>query len=312
MNDLERFLETFRFGPILEHRITTNGNCFFHALEYALGKCELDAKDLTEKERRLLNEDRTSVSELLKVLYNNEHNSVVDSTDRKIVQNKFNFVNKFSKTNVQPLEYSTEPVIFVTAMMKSKILVVVDTEPLPGNTTQFGFSLIEPPGVTFTKENLVILIRSDGNHYNTLKYPLVIPDVFMKNLKAYKESGNALQDTTFEVKVTTGSLRELIPVENTSQNEEIARLLQANEESRKPKRPVSRPPSRPAPVRRSFEPANSTNKNAPRHRGTSLNRPVNRLVNRPVNKLTKKRRSGRNKDKQFPPTRKIGYSRHRR
>jgi hypothetical protein len=265
MNDIYRFLEMFQLEGdprhwILKNRITTNGNCFFHALEYALGNCDLLDDDRID---RLAMSDRWTASIALENLYNDEYTSVRSSgndasKERELntVKEKIQFALRFPHPTGKNYEFSNEDVIYVTAGFKSKIIFILEDAPIPDKNDhdQYAFTLIEPPEVPYAKENIVILIRTGTNHYDTLPYPLRIPDLFMEQLTRYKSNPNT-SITHLGVKVTSGNLRSLIP--NTSGNEAFARELQEslNRESSGRASSLVRPspvrpsPARPSPVR---------------------------------------------------------------
>ena len=195
MNDLKRFLDFLRRGPLMKGKITTDGNCFFHALEYALGNCQLP-----DKKHRYLNRDRLAAVDALRSIYEPEserlhqlnwlsdaQRSEMIDLDRKLAE-----LVQLEDTTGRDYEFSTEDIIYITAFLKGKILFILECEPIPDrNEVQYGFTLIAPDGIDLTEENIVILTRTGRNHYDTLNYGQIngrdngriFPDSFVDTLR---------------------------------------------------------------------------------------------------------------------------------
>jgi hypothetical protein len=185
MSELE-LLTTMLKSQIRNHVITTDGNCFFHALEYALGNCLID-----DRKNPLFNQTRIQVSELLLGKYEHELKELQKQIqknrnprllrERIGLQRMIAFIHHFMNS----LEYSTEEVIYFSAMLKEKIFLIVRDQPFDG---EFQTTLIIPEGVSITRDNVLVLIHSNGNHYNTLTYPLTLSDKFLNMLRRYNAS----------------------------------------------------------------------------------------------------------------------------
>jgi len=334
MNDLNKFLKLLGLDPdpdrsILKNGITNNGNCFFHALEYALGNCTLD-----EQSHPLLNQDRHTAVSLLRKIYESEYGRVFDSNqafeskDRELdeLSEKVEFLEKFDKVTGQNYEYSTEEVIQITAYLKEKILFIFDVEPIPPENTQYGFTLIEPIGVEFKKENIVILIRTGQNHYDTLRYPLDIPVAFVERLSRFRHDPNSPHIMMFElVKVKPGNVHKLLN-ETMDANEIAARELQDifDEANRDPsqeyrnrifaeqlQRKLNKKNRDESKSRKLQRPRNQSNKRLTQRKVQKVNLPRTRKVktrtlsiNRKPNDRPNDRPTRRDKNQQFPPPRK--------
>lgn len=160
-------------------KITSNGNCFFHALEYALGNCDLDANrpDLYDETRRdaavfaiqkLKRQKRGLLTEFNQVKRSDEDLARFHQT----FEDRLNFLERF-KTNK---EYSNEDIIQYTSLLKRKVLCIVEEE------GDHRVSLI-CPNVPFTSKNIVFLLHSNGNHYITFQYPIHVSEEIVYALK---------------------------------------------------------------------------------------------------------------------------------
>lgn len=164
---------------VVHGKITSNGSCFLHALEYALGNCDMIAnrQDLYQKTRRevatfaiekLNQQEETLLSEL------NE----VPRTDEEIArfyeafEKRLDFLEKF-KTNKA---YSNEDIVQYAALLKGKILCIVEEE------GENRMSLI-CPNIPFQKENILFLVHSNGIHYESFEYPIHVSDEMVYALK---------------------------------------------------------------------------------------------------------------------------------
>jgi len=176
MNDLEQFFRYLGRGGIIKHKITSDGNCFFHALEYALGNCRL-----SDKKHPYLNEDRVAAADALTNIYENELQELTRRQESSrlsgeeenrmyILRNKPAQLARFRKTSGR-LVYSEEEEIYITAYLKEKIIFLIDCEPIPDkNRVQYGFTLVMPDGIDLREDNIVIMTRTDRIHYDTLYY----------------------------------------------------------------------------------------------------------------------------------------------
>lgn len=173
MNDLDRFFRYLGRGGIIKHKITSDGNCFFHALEYALGNCRL-----SDKKHPYLNIDRVNAADALTEMYQYElerlHrlNSLSDEGPGRIdtLHEKLARLARFRKTSGR-LVYSEEEEIYITAYLKQKIIFLIDCAPIPDrNQVQYGFTLVMPDGIHLIEDNIVIMTRTGRIHYDTLNY----------------------------------------------------------------------------------------------------------------------------------------------
>jgi len=208
MSELD-VLTTMLKSEIRYDTITTDGNCFFHALEYALGNCRID-----DTRSPLFNQTRQHVSQLLLGKYLEDLREVQQRMqrlrspallkDRIRIQRKIAFMHHFMNS----LEYSTEEVIYFSALLKDKILFIVRDQMYDG---EFQVTLIVPDGVTFTRDNILVLIHSNGNHYNTLTYPLTRSDKFLNMLQKYHTSEDDQRSTDVDgVHIKFGILKHVL------------------------------------------------------------------------------------------------------
>lgn len=164
---------------VVQGKITTNGNCFFHALEYAIGNCDIDPnrQDLYQKTRKevasfaiqkLKRQERGLLAEYKQVKRTDEEIARFYKTSEK----RINFLEEF-KTNK---EYSNEDIIYYAALRKKKILCIVEEE-APNRVSMIC------PNIPFLKENIVFLVHSNGNHYNTFHYPIHVSEEMVYALK---------------------------------------------------------------------------------------------------------------------------------
>ena len=211
MSELD-LLTTLLESKIRYNAITSDGNCFFHALEYALGNC-----DIGDKKNPLYNQTRQEVSDLLIAKYNEDLDlmDLVNEVDTKNhwveierIQEKIKFMQHFRNSYV----YSTEEVIYFSALLKKKILFIVREEPDPdGFVGDFQTTLIIPKGVPIRPENVLVMIHSDGIHYNTLQYPLKITDKFLTMIRRYNDSPDGLRFTDVPgISIKVGILKTVL------------------------------------------------------------------------------------------------------
>ena len=164
---------------VVHGKITSDGNCFFHALEYALGNCDLipnrpDLYDKTRKEaaffaiQKIKRQERSLLDEFKQVSRTDEDIARFHQT----FEDRLDFLDRF-KTNK---EYSNEDIIQYTALLKRKILCIVEEE------GDHRVSLI-CPNIPFTSKNIVFLLHSNGNHYITFQYPIHVSDEMVYALK---------------------------------------------------------------------------------------------------------------------------------
>jgi hypothetical protein len=164
---------------VVKGKITSNGNCFFHALEYALGNCDIDSnrQDLYEKTRRnvasfAIQKLRSQEPELLKEY------TQVKRTDEEIARfyktsdERIDFLESFKTNN----DYSNEDIIFYASLRKRKILCIVEE----GGANRVSMIC---PNIPFQKENILFLVHSNGNHYNTFQYPIHVSEEMVYALK---------------------------------------------------------------------------------------------------------------------------------
>jgi hypothetical protein len=164
---------------VVSGKITTNGNCFLHALEYALGNCGLLAnrQDLYQKTRRdiaafAIQKLRRQEKDLLKE-YKKFPRSASDlERFKQTFDDRISFLEEF-KTND---EYSNEDIIYYAALRKRKILCIVEE----GGDNRV--SLI-CPNIPFKKENILFMVHSQGIHYNTFQYPIRVSEEMVYALK---------------------------------------------------------------------------------------------------------------------------------
>lgn len=160
-------------------KITTDGNCFFHALEYALGNCGIGSThpDIYKKTRKMIasfaiqklrRQERSLLTEYKKYPRSSEDLLRFKRT----FEDRISFLEEF-KTND---EYSNEDIIYYAALQKRKILCIVEE----GGDNRV--SLI-CPNIPFLKRDILFLVHSDGNHYNTFQYPIHVSEEMVYALK---------------------------------------------------------------------------------------------------------------------------------
>lgn len=164
---------------VVKGKITSNGNCFLHALEYALGKCDMVAnrQDLYNKTRRevaafairkIKQQKRGLLDE-----FNEQHRQDEEiARFYETFEKRIYFLERF-KTNK---EYSNEDIIYYAALLKRKILCIVEE----GGDQRV--SLI-CPDIPFRKENILFMLHSSGIHYESFQYPIHVTDEMAYVLK---------------------------------------------------------------------------------------------------------------------------------
>jgi hypothetical protein len=87
-------------------------------------------------------------------------------------EDRLDFLERFKHNK----EYSNEDIIQYSALFKRKIICIVEEE---GDNRM---SMI-CPGVPFRRENIIFLLHSNGNHYETFQYPIYLSDEMIDALK---------------------------------------------------------------------------------------------------------------------------------
>lgn len=164
---------------VVHGNITSNGSCFLHALEYALGNCDMidNRYDLYQKTRsevatfaiqKLEEQEKTFLSEFNTVPRTNEELiRFYDTFDKRI-----DFLEKFKTNNA----FSNEDIVQYAALLKGKILCIVEEK------GENRMSLI-CPDIPFRKENILFLVHSSGIHYESFEYPIHVSDEMVYALK---------------------------------------------------------------------------------------------------------------------------------
>lgn len=270
MSDLNVLMELLN-TRILHRAVINDGDCFFHALEYALNRCPLvpeDKKELTAEEkypfikRSTYKDTRTQVSQQLKDNYEVklvELISLIESNETNLSNTRSDTLKEIDNLNklIQEMtafekgqQYATEEVIYQTAIHKGKILLIVQESPNPY------ISLIHPNGIPLTKKNVIVLLRSSHQeHYNTFAYPLTIKKEFLRMLSRFESNtetvfeveGVTLKDATlnrvlsFYNETKLKEIKEKISIrQQIASNELFARKLQAKNETRRNSRTESK------------------------------------------------------------------------
>jgi hypothetical protein len=164
---------------VVHGNITSNGSCFLHALEYALGNCDMidNRYDLYQKTRsevatfaiqKLEEQEKTFLSEFNTVPRTNEELiRFYDTFDKRI-----DFLEKFKTNNA----FSNEDIVQYAALLKGKILCIVEEK------GENRMSLI-CPDIPFRKENILFLVHSERIHYESFEYPIHVSDEMVYALK---------------------------------------------------------------------------------------------------------------------------------
>jgi hypothetical protein len=164
---------------VVHGNITSNGSCFLHALEYALGNCDMipNRQDLYQKTRREVAtfaiEKLNQQKETLLAEFNAVHR-----TPEEIVrfyetfEERLDFLEQFKANNA----FSNEDIVQYAALLKGKILCIVEEK------GENRMSLI-CPDIPFRKENILFLVHSDGIHYESFEYPIHVSDEMVYALK---------------------------------------------------------------------------------------------------------------------------------
>jgi len=114
---------------VVHGKITSNGSCFLHALEYALGNCDMIAnrQDLYQKTRKEVATfaiEKLNQQEEILVSEFNE----VPRTDEEMVrfyeafEKRLDFLEQFKTNNA----FSNEDIVQYAALLKRKILCIVE------------------------------------------------------------------------------------------------------------------------------------------------------------------------------------------
>lgn len=167
---------------VVHGKIISDGNCFIHALEYALRNCDVYATrpGLYNKTRRevatfAIEKLREQEPELLAEFKEVPRNDEEIARFYQTFEERLDFLERF-KTNK---EYSNEDIIQYAALLKNKILCIVEEE------GDHRVSLI-CPDIPFTPNNVLFLVHSNGNHYNTFEYPIHVSMELIRALKNLK------------------------------------------------------------------------------------------------------------------------------
>jgi hypothetical protein len=189
---------------VVHKKIITDGNCFFHALEYALGNCDLEANQSKLYRNTRIEVATFSIQDIKRNFpeelkkYKEEQVRTKNDIERykEWTKKKIRFLERFKTNN----EYSTEDIIYHAAAMKKKILCIVEEE-IPNKMS------IICPNIPFLRENIVMMVHSGGNHYNTFLTPVYLSKEFVHALKNYKlgpfdslmeENGVTVKDITLD------------------------------------------------------------------------------------------------------------------
>jgi hypothetical protein len=164
---------------VVHGKITSNGSCFLHALEYALGNCDMIAnrQELYQKTRKEVAtfaiEKLNQQKETLLAEFNAVHR-----TPEEIVrfyetfEERLDFLEQFKANNA----FSNEDIVQYAALLKGKILCIVEEK------GENRMSLI-CSDIPFRKENILFLVHSHGIHYDTFEYPIHVSDEMVYALK---------------------------------------------------------------------------------------------------------------------------------
>ena len=180
---------------VIKGEITTNGNCFLHALEYALRNGDIGShrEDLFNKTRRevasfaiqkIKSQKRKLLAEFKQVERNEEEMTrFYDAFDERI-----HFLQDF-KTNK---EYSNEDIIYYAALYKQVNLCIVEEE------GPHRMALISP-NLPLTSKNTLFFVHSNGNHYNTFEYPIHVSSELLYALK-HLQAPSEFKEYTITIK----------------------------------------------------------------------------------------------------------------
>jgi hypothetical protein len=180
---------------VVKGKITTNGNCFLHAFEYALGNCDMVAnrQDLYNKTRRevatfairkIKQQKRGLLAEFNQRSRTDEEIARFYDTFEKRIK----FLEDF-KTNK---EYSNEDIIYYAALLKRKILCIVEE----GGDQRVSLVC---PDIPFRKENIVFLLHSSGIHYESFQYPIHVSEEIAYVLD-HIQDGTVIKEGTITIK----------------------------------------------------------------------------------------------------------------
>ncbi len=203
LNTLLRLLDT----SIVKNSIIGNGNCFFHALEYALGNCPLRDRDSTQP-NPIYKQSRHELCQFMRERYERELRKAQDPYEIKKLQRQLYEIQLFREPDRPQPErprpetwiYATETFIFHAALLKRKVIVIV-REDSPFMTT-----LIQPDGIPLTKETILFMIHSGKEHYNTLQYPLQITDALISMIQSFSTYGDCSVIREEEITIKETSL----------------------------------------------------------------------------------------------------------
>jgi hypothetical protein len=134
----------------IQNKIISNGDCFFHSLEYANGRI-----GLYDRYSRHINDTRTNIV-----------NSIIDNVGPKYKVEGERLISEYKNSSVKL--WAENIIIREAALMAQKNLFIVSYNPnIPENNGRV--MLIQPKGLRLNTHNILFIINKGNTHFVTFK-----------------------------------------------------------------------------------------------------------------------------------------------
>ena len=134
----------------IQNRIISNGDCFFHSLEYANGNI-----GLYNRYSRHINDTRTNIV-----------NSIIDKVGLKYKVEGERLISEYKNTSVKL--WAENIIIREAALLSQKNLFIMSYNPnIPENNGRV--MLIQPKGLRLNTHNILFIINKGNTHFITFK-----------------------------------------------------------------------------------------------------------------------------------------------
>ena len=134
----------------IQNRIISNGDCFFHSLEYANGNI-----GLYNRYSRYINDTRTNIV-----------NSIIDKVGLKYKVEGERLISEYKNASVKL--WAENIIIREAALLSQKNLFIMSYNPnIPENNGRV--MLIQPKGLRLNTHNILFIINKGNTHFITFK-----------------------------------------------------------------------------------------------------------------------------------------------
>jgi len=145
-----KYLTNVDNTTLIQNKIISNGDCFFHSLEYANGHIGLYAKY-----SRYINDTRTNIV-----------NAIIRSVGAKYKVEGERVITDYRNTSVKL--WAENIIIREAALMAEKNLLIMSYNPnIPENNGRV--MLIQPKGFKLNTHNILFIINKNNTHFVTFK-----------------------------------------------------------------------------------------------------------------------------------------------